>query len=62
MTIFTLFVETLFFCVKRSEESFQVLILSHILEHVEKPEVLLKFGRDNFDKIYIEVPDFNYLN
>jgi SAM-dependent methyltransferase len=43
---------------------FDVLILSHILEHLDHPkEFLLKF-KDFFTRIYIEVPDFDrsYLN
>lgn len=46
------------------DETFDVLILSHILEHLDEPkEFLLKF-KSFFDIIYIEVPDFDryYLN
>ena len=44
--------------------NFDVLILSHILEHLDKPkEFLASFAR-HFKLIYIELPDFNktYLN
>lgn len=40
--------------------SFDVLILSHVLEHVEEPAQLLADVKDRFDRIYIEVPDFEW--
>jgi SAM-dependent methyltransferase len=49
---------------KRSSEHFDVLILSHILEHLDNPQDFLNKFKDNFNSIYIELPDFerNYLN
>lgn len=47
-----------------NEKRFNVLILSHILEHLDNPkEFLMKFN-GYFQCIYIEVPDFDryYLN
>jgi SAM-dependent methyltransferase len=43
---------------------YQVLILSHILEHLDDPEEFLQRHAAFFQFIYIEVPDFevNYLN
>jgi len=41
-------------------EPFDVLILSHVLEHVNQPEELLASVTDRFDRIYIEVPDFDW--
>ena len=49
---------------KNNTKEFDVLILSHILEHLDDPkEFLLKF-KDFFQNIYIELPDFDryYLN
>lgn len=45
-------------------EDFDILILSHILEHIENPEEFLNQTKKNFSKIYIEVPDFDktYMN
>jgi len=45
-------------------ESFDVLILSHILEHLDDPKALLLEFKGFFKYIYIEVPDFDryYLN
>lgn len=49
---------------KNSSEHFDVLILSHILEHLDNPEEFLNNFKNNFNSIYIELPDFerNYLN
>ncbi|MEZ5010020.1 MAG: class I SAM-dependent methyltransferase [Chitinophagales bacterium] len=49
---------------KSNDENFDVLILSHILEHLEKPEELLANFKEHFTHFYIEVPDFDdtYLN
>ena len=43
---------------------FDVLIMSHILEHLDSPEQLLSDFKQYFDQIYIELPDFDktYLN
>jgi len=43
---------------------FDVLILSHILEHLDHPSELLAKLKKHFSLIYIEVPDFekSYLN
>lgn len=50
--------------IKSTSEHFDVLILSHILEHLDDPKEFLKKFKDNFNSIYIEVPDFerSYLN
>jgi SAM-dependent methyltransferase len=39
---------------------FDVLILSHVLEHVDRPEEFLASVKDRFDRIYDEVPDFDW--
>lgn len=47
-----------------NKKKFDVLILSHILEHIDEPkDFLLKF-KPQFEHIYIELPDFEryYLN
>ena len=43
---------------------FDILILSHILEHLDNPQIFINMFKDYFKFIYIEVPDFekNYLN
>ena len=41
----------------RLGEQFDVLILSHVLEHLDDPETVLRAG--NFSRIYVEVPDFD---
>jgi hypothetical protein len=49
---------------KENENNFDVLILSHILEHIDNPkDFILKF-KCFFKYTYIEVPDFDrsYLN
>jgi SAM-dependent methyltransferase len=47
-----------------SNEKFDLLILSHILEHLDEPKSFLMSLKGYFSKIYIEVPDFDktYLN
>lgn len=49
---------------EQTKEIFDVLILSHILEHIDNPKEFLKKFSSFFKKIYIEVPDFeaSYLN
>lgn len=42
-----------------SAEAFDVLILSHVLEHLDDPEAFLASFAGHFDRIYIEVPDFD---
>ena len=39
---------------------FDVLILSHVLEHIDNPAGFLSSITDRFDRIYIEVPDFEW--
>lgn len=49
---------------KESDEKFDVLILSHILEHLDEPKAFIEMFKDFFDYIYIELPDFerDYIN
>lgn len=49
---------------KNSTEYFDILILSHILEHLDNPQSFLNQFKNDFKFIYIELPDFerNYLN
>jgi SAM-dependent methyltransferase len=42
-----------------NKKSFDVLILSHILEHIDNPEEFLNKFSSFFKRIYIEVPDFD---
>ena len=42
-----------------NKEKFDILILSHILEHLDDPEEFLMEFKQWFDYIYIEVPDFD---
>lgn len=46
------------------DKKFDVLILSHILEHLDNPEDFLIKFKNRFEFIYIELPDFEktYLN
>ncbi|MEP7169084.1 MAG: class I SAM-dependent methyltransferase [Bacteroidota bacterium] len=48
----------------KNENKFNVLILSHILEHLDDPVSFLESFKKYFQKIYIELPDFDstYLN
>jgi SAM-dependent methyltransferase len=41
-------------------EPFDVLVLSHVLEHVDEPEQFLASVKDRFQRIYVEVPDFDW--
>ncbi len=49
---------------KNNTEKFDTLILSHILEHLDDPKGFLLSFKDYFERIYIELPDFDryYLN
>ncbi len=42
-----------------STEKFDVLVLSHIIEHLDEPEKLIDEFKSFFDYVYIEVPDFD---
>lgn len=42
-----------------SKEKFDVVILSHILEHIDKPEELLMHLKEYVSYLYVEVPDFD---
>jgi SAM-dependent methyltransferase len=44
---------------QNKSETFDILLLSHILEHIEAPENFLKRFKDFFKYIYIELPDFD---
>ena len=48
----------------KSKEKFNVLILSHTLEHLDEPEKFIINYKRYFDYIFIELPDFDlsYLN
>ena len=54
-----------FFCadalefLKTNQEHFDVLILSHILEHLDNPKEFIDTFKSYFRFIYIEVPDFD---
>lgn len=43
-----------------SSTAFDVLILSHVLEHLDEPEAFLASLEGKFRRIYIEVPDFDW--
>lgn len=49
---------------KSNKQKYDVMICSHILEHLDDPESLLQNYKKYFSFIYIEVPDFEstYLN
>ncbi|TAN42043.1 MAG: class I SAM-dependent methyltransferase [Nitrospirae bacterium] len=44
---------------RKSEERFSVLILSHVLEHIDNPKDFLSAYSGYFEHIFIEVPDFD---
>ncbi len=48
----------------RDADRFDVLVLSHILEHLDDPRQFMREIATHFERIYIEVPDFeaSYLN
>ncbi len=50
--------------IQKNKIIFDVLILSHVIEHIDNPELFLSNYIPYFKKIYIEVPDFDstYLN
>lgn len=41
-------------------EPFDVLILSHVLEHIDDPGQFLRTFAHRFNRIYVEVPDFEF--
>lgn len=49
---------------QHSQDKFDVIILSHIIEHIDKPVAFLKECALHSPNIYIEVPDYDktYLN
>lgn len=49
---------------KKSDDKFDVIILSHIIEHIDEPIAFLKACAEHSNKVYIEVPDYDktYLN
>lgn len=49
---------------QKSSESFDVLVLSHILEHLDNPEKMILCIKPFINYMYVEVPDFDktYLN
>ena len=49
---------------KNNKQRFDLLLLSHILEHLDNPKEFIFRFKDFFDYIYIEVPDFDksYMN
>jgi SAM-dependent methyltransferase len=49
---------------KNTEVKFDILIMSHILEHLDEPELFLKQYAPFFKYVYIELPDFekSFLN
>lgn len=42
----------------RCDREFAVLVLSHVLEHLDDPEAFLSRFSARFDFVYVEVPDF----
>jgi len=49
---------------KKNRQHYDVLICSHVLEHLDDPSEMLRSFKDYFSYIYIEVPDFDnsYVN
>lgn len=50
-------VSDVFDYLKKQKNNFDILILSHILEHLNSPSDFLKKIKNKFKKIYIEIPD-----
>lgn len=44
---------------ENNEEKYDVLMLSHILEHIDHPKEFLLQYKQYFDHIYIELPDYD---
>ncbi|MGI8469847.1 MAG: class I SAM-dependent methyltransferase [Pyrinomonadaceae bacterium] len=44
---------------KNTDEKFDILVLSHILEHIDEPQAFLEKFKNFFRYIYVEVPDFD---
>lgn len=42
-----------------SDKKFDVLVLSHVLEHLDEPKDFINSFKDYFEYIYVEVPDFD---
>lgn len=49
---------------EEKDHQFDLLVMSHILEHIDDPSDLLKRFKKYFKYIFVEIPDFhaNYLN
>ncbi len=45
-------------CLASTDTKFDVVILSHVLEHLEDPVLLLEKASNQCDFVYLEVPDF----
>lgn len=56
--------EDAYLFLENNKKHFDVLILSHILEHLDNPKEFLFDFKGFFKRIYIEIPDFDksYLN
>ena len=50
-------VSDIFDYLKKTKNNFGILILSHVLEHLDNPSNFLKKIKNRFTKIYIEIPD-----
>lgn len=50
-------VSDIFDYLKKQKNNFDILILSHVLEHLDNPSNFLKKIKNRFTKIYIEIPD-----